>query len=188
MMAPMVASLIASMISSLIQFVASSLIIFFHYYYYFKWWKFWEKWLQEQEEDIITWIKIFNSAQSFKKYGVLTISIMNLGYNGVLTRDNLPRVNDGVYVILLNDKQSKRMHSVSLYLDWNTAVHFNSFGNEYILQEVISTTKNESITHSIIRIQDSDSILRRFNCIAFIKYDCWKNFARLCQLNIFEVL
>ena len=186
-MAPMVASLIASMISSLIQFVASSLIIFFHYYYYFKWWKFWEKWLQEQEEDIITWINNFNSAQSFKRYRV-TISIMNLRFNGVLTRDNLPRVNDGVYVILLNDKQSKRMHSVSLYLDWNTAVHFNSFGNKYILQEVISTTKNESITHSIIRIQESNSILRRFHCIAFIKYDCWKNFARLCQLNSFEVL
>ena len=38
--------------------------------------------------------------------------------------------------INLNDKQSKGIHWVSLLIDTNKAVYFNSFGVEYIPQEV----------------------------------------------------
>ena len=34
--------------------------------------------------------------------------------NGVYSRDNLPRINDKVYAINLDDKQSKKAHWVSL--------------------------------------------------------------------------
>ena len=33
-----------------------------------------------------------------------------------LSRENLPRIKDGAYVINLDDKQSKGIHWVSLYL------------------------------------------------------------------------
>ena len=38
-------------------------------------------------------------------------------FNGVYSRDNLPRTKDGVYVKNLDVKQSKRTHSVSLFVD-----------------------------------------------------------------------
>ena len=40
---------------------------------------------------------------------------------------------DGAYVINLDDKHSTERHYVSLFIDKNTAVYFNSFGVEYIL-------------------------------------------------------
>ena len=49
-------------------------------------------------------------------------------FNGVLSRNNLPRIKEGVYVINLDDKNSKGTHRVSLFIDRNTAVYFDSFG------------------------------------------------------------
>ena len=53
-------------------------------------------------------------------------------FNGVFSRDNLPRIKDGAYVINLDDKQNKETHWVSLFIDKNTAVYFDSFRTEYI--------------------------------------------------------
>ena len=44
---------------------------------------------------------------------------------------------------------------------------FHSFGIEYIPQEVLRKSK---ITHNIFRIQDDDSVICGFYCIAFIEY------------------
>ena len=43
-------------------------------------------------------------------------------FNGVYSRDDLPRIKDGANVINLNNKQSKRTHWVSLFTDRNAAV------------------------------------------------------------------
>ena len=59
-------------------------------------------------------------------------------FNGVFSRDNLPRIKDGPYVINLDDHQSKGTQWVSLFIDRNTAVYFDSFGIECIPQEVLS--------------------------------------------------
>ena len=48
-------------------------------------------------------------------------------FNGVFSRDNLPRMKDGTYMINLDDRQSKGTHWVSLFIDRNTAVHFDFF-------------------------------------------------------------
>ena len=53
----------------------------------------------------------------------------------------------------------------------NTAEHFNSFEIRYIPQEVFNRIKDKSITHNISRIQDNESAMCRFYCIAFIEYD-----------------
>ena len=52
-------------------------------------------------------------------------------------RNNLLRIKDGVYVINLDDKISKETHLVSLFIDRDIAVYFNSFGIELIPQEVL---------------------------------------------------
>ena len=63
-----------------------------------------------------------------------------------------------MYVINLDDKSSKETHWVSLFIDRNLAVRFDSFEIEYISQEVLNKIKDKSITHNIFRIQDNESI------------------------------
>ena len=53
-------------------------------------------------------------------------------------------IKGGAYVINLKDKKSKRN-------TWN--VYFDSFGIEYIPQEVLNKLKDKSITRNIFRIQ-----------------------------------
>lgn len=48
-------------------------------------------------------------------------------------------------------------------------MYFNSFGTEYILQEVLTKIKDKSITHNVFRIQNDDSFMSEFHCIAFIE-------------------
>ena len=67
-------------------------------------------------------------------------------------------------------KKSKGTQWVSLFIDRNTAVYFDSFGIEYIPQEVLNKIKDKSITHNIFRIQDNESIMCGFYCITFIEY------------------
>ena len=57
-----------------------------------------------------------------------------------------------MYVINLDGEKSKRTHWVSLIIDWNTAVYFNSFGIEYIPEEVLNKIKGKSVTYNRFRI------------------------------------
>ena len=82
--------------------------------------------------------------------------------NGVFPRNNLPRIKDGEYVIKLDDKNSKRTHWVSLFIDRNLAIYFDSFGIEYIPLELFKKNRNKSITYNIFRIQDNESIMCGF--------------------------
>ena len=54
-------------------------------------------------------------------------------------------------------------------MDRNTAVYFDSFGIEYIPQEVLNKIKDKLITHNMFRIQGNESIMWGFFCIAFIE-------------------
>ena len=58
----------------------------------------------------------------------------------------------------------------SLCIDKNTAVYFDSFGIEYIPQELLNKIKDKSIKHDIFRIQSNDSIMYGLYCITFIEY------------------
>ena len=57
-----------------------------------------------------------------------------------------------------------------MFIDRNTAVFFDSFGIEYIPQEVLNKVRDKSITLNIFRIQDNESIMCGFYCIALIEY------------------
>ena len=58
---------------------------------------------------------------------------------------------------------------VSLFIDRNTTVCVDSFGTEYISQEVLIKIKHKSINQKISKIQSDDSIFGFF-CIVFIEY------------------
>ena len=61
-------------------------------------------------------------------------------------------------------------HWVSLVIDRNMAAYFDSFGIEYIPQQVLSKIKDKSNTYNIFRIQSDDSFMRRTFYIIFIEY------------------
>ena len=81
---------------------------------------------------------------------------MNLDLIVFLSRDNLPRIKYGLYLINLNYKQSKGTYQVSLFVVRNTSVHFDSFGMEYIPQDVLNKIKDKFFSHNILRIIQSD--------------------------------
>ena len=119
-----------------------------------------EEELEEEKEDI--WMKIFSSAPSLTNIEITNYFNYGTRFNAVFPQTNLPKIKDGTYVIKIDDKNSKGTHWVSLFIDRNLAVYFDSFGIEYIPQEVLNKIKDKSITHNIFRIQDNESIMCGF--------------------------
>ena len=73
-------------------------------------------------------------------------------FNEIFSRNNLPRLKDGAYVINIDGKQSKGTHWASLFIEKDTVVCCDSFGIEYIPQGVLNKTGDKSIAHNIFRI------------------------------------
>ena len=90
-------------------------------------------------------------------------------FNDIFSRNNLPIIKDGTYVINLDYKNNKGTHWVSLFTDTNLSVYFDSFGTEYIPQEVSNKIKDKPITPNIIRIQDNESIIY-YVCILLYRF------------------
>ena len=79
-------------------------------------------------------------------------------FNGVYSRDNLPKIKDGAYVINLDEYSDIETHRVSLWVN-NDVTYFHSFGVEHIPKEIKAFINNKNITTNIFRIQAYDSIM-----------------------------
>ena len=53
-------------------------------------------------------------------------------FNGFYSRDNLPKIKDGAYVINLDEYSDIGTHWVALYVQNNNVIYFDSFGVEHI--------------------------------------------------------
>ena len=84
--------------------------------------------------------------------------------------NQLPKVNNGVYLVNLDDKKSKGTNRISIFIFRNTVADFDSFGVEHIPQEVLKKTKHKSIIHNIFRMQDNNFNVCGFYYIAFVEY------------------
>ena len=93
-------------------------------------------------------------------------------FNGVFSRNNLPRIKDGAHVTNLDDEKSKVTQWFSLFSDINTAVFVDFFEAEYTPQKALNKIRliRKLITLNIFRIQDNNSVICGFYCIAFIEY------------------
>ena len=88
--------------------------------------------------------------------------------NGVYSRYNLPnKIKDGAYVINLDEYSDIGTHWVALWVNNN---NFDSFGKEYIPNEIIKFIENRNIETNILRIQAYDSIMCGYFCIGFIDF------------------
>ena len=87
-------------------------------------------------------------------------------------------MKDEPCLINLDDKNSNGIHWVSLFIDRNIGVYFNSFRMEYIPEEVLKKSKiNQLVTISLeFKIMNNVWIL----LYGFYRiYTCRKNFFRL---------
>ena len=91
-------------------------------------------------------------------------------FNGVYSRDNLPKIKDGTYVINLDEYSDIGTHWVALYIHNIFVTYFDSFGVEHIPKEIKAFINNKNITTNIFRIQAYDSIMCGYFCIGFIDF------------------
>ena len=93
-------------------------------------------------------------------------------FNGVYSRDNLPGIKDGAYIINLDEYSGIWTHWVSLWVNNNSnnVTYFDSFGVEHTPKEIKKFIKNKNIKTNIFRIQAYDSIMCGYFCIGFINY------------------
>ena len=52
--------------------------------------------------------------------------------NGAYSRNNLPKIKDGAYVINLDEFKSIGTHWIALYVNAENVTYFDSFGVEHI--------------------------------------------------------
>ena len=93
-------------------------------------------------------------------------------FNGVFSRNNLPKnIKDGGYIINLDEYADVGPHWIALFCKKkNDIVCFDSFGVEYISEEIKEFIKNKSIKANIFRIQEDNSIICGYFCIGFIDF------------------
>ena len=80
-------------------------------------------------------------------------------FNDVYSRNNLPKIKDGAYVINLDEYESIGIHWIALYGIAENVIYFDSFRVEYIPKEVRKFFGNKNITTNIYRIQTYDSVM-----------------------------
>ena len=107
-------------------------------------------------------------------------------FNGVYSRDNLPKTKDSVYIINLGEYSDIGTHWVALYVGRaspedvknNVVTYFDSFRVEHIPKEIntfigrplFSALHNKNIKTNIFRIQAYDSIMCGYFYIGFIDF------------------
>ena len=57
-------------------------------------------------------------------------------FNGVYSRNNLPKIKDGAYVINLDEYKSIGTHWIAFYVNAENVTYFDSFGVDHIPKEI----------------------------------------------------
>ena len=97
-------------------------------------------------------------------------------FNSIHSRNNLPKIKDGVYVINLDEFKSIGTHWIALYVNGNNssasykAIYYDSFEVEHIPKEIKKFLGNKNITTNIYRKQPYDLIMCAYFCTGFIDF------------------
>ena len=96
------------------------------------------------------------------------------------SRNNLPEYNsvtkikDEAYIINLDESANVGTHQISLFCKKNEIVYFDSFGAEYIPNEIKEFIKefpgSKNIKTKIFRVQGDNSIMCGYFCRGFIDF------------------
>ena len=105
--------------------------------------------------------------------------------NGVYSRNNLPKIKEGTFIINLYEYESIETYQVALYVNDNNVTYFDSFGVEHIPKEITKFIGNKNVVTNIQRIQAYDSIMCRYFCKGFF-YFMLKEKSLLEYTNLFS--
>ena len=89
----------------------------------------------------------FETQKTYKK---------NAKFYVVYSRNNLPKVKGGAYIINLDEYESIGIHWIALYVNYNNVTYFDSFRVEHITKEIIKFIGNKNITTNNYRMQAYD--------------------------------
>ena len=64
-------------------------------------------------------------------------------FNDVYSRDNLPKIKDGAYIVNLDEYTDIGTPWVALYVQNNNFIYFDSFGVEHIPKEIKAFITNK---------------------------------------------
>ena len=90
--------------------------------------------------------------------------------NSVYSKNFLPKIKYGAYVINLDEYEPIGTHWIALYVNGNNITYFDSFGVENIPKEIKKLIGNKNIITSIYTIQAYNSIMCRYVCTGFIDF------------------
>ena len=92
-------------------------------------------------------------------------------FNGVFSRNTLPlKIMDGAYVINLDEYADIGTHWIALFCNRNEIVYFDSFGVEYVPEEMKEFVEVKNIIANIFQVQANNSVMCGYFCIGFIDF------------------
>ena len=80
-------------------------------------------------------------------------------FNGVYSRDNLPKLKDRTYVINFDEYSDIETYLIVLYVLKNNVTYYEIFGVEHIPKEINTVIGNKNLKTNIFRTQANDSII-----------------------------
>ena len=86
-------------------------------------------------------------------------------FNRFYSRNNLIKINDGFYIINLDEYESIYTILISLYVNYNNVTYFDSFGVDIPKKSKIIGNKN--VIRNIWRVLSYHSIMCGYICIRF---------------------
>ena len=111
-------------------------------------------------------------------------------FNDVYSRNNLPKIKDGTYVINLDEYKSIGVHWIALYVNAENVTYFHSFGVEHVPRKVKKFIGKKNIMANIYRIQAYHLIMCGYFCIGFIDFmlkgKSFFDYTNLFSLNNYE--
>ena len=114
---------------------------------------------------------IFNTASSFNNFEIQKYYEDEPRFNGVFSRDNLPKkIKDGAYVINFDEYADTGIHWIALFCKKNEIIYFDSFGVEHIPEEIKKFIGNKNINANIFRVEANNSIMCGYFCIGFTDF------------------
>ena len=91
-------------------------------------------------------------------------------FNGVYSRNILPKLKKGAYVTNLNYSKNTGTHWVVIFVKKDEVIYFDIFGAEHISEEILKAIGNKNIKSNIFRIQSYDSVMCGYFCILLFEF------------------
>ena len=91
-------------------------------------------------------------------------------FDGVNSIDNLPKINNGAYIINIDEYSDIGANWIALYIQSNDITYFDRFEVENIPEEIKGFIGNKNIKINIFRVQAYDSIMCGYFYIRLINF------------------